>query len=816
MAISLEPWMRTFVLVVFGAVLSLVGIFAGNAGAAEWYVSSDGSNGNPGTLGRPLRTMQAAADKMQPGDVCYVRGGVYRETVIVTKSGTAGKPIRFAAYAGENVTLSGTEGIQAQWSVYKDKIHKATVSREISQLFVDGQLMVEARWPNQPFDRRWDKSTWAANAKGSEYGRIVDPELAKTGIDWTGALAVLNVGAWQTFLRPVENHNAGKACFEYARDLGRRHEAERTQLKRTWPGFDHYFLYGTLKALDAPGEWFFDRPAKTLYLWPPDGRNPTGRRLEGKVREYGFIVRGASHVHLDGVRFFATTFLLEAVKDCVVENCELLYPTCVGPIAKMDGSPSYVPGVCRSANRVVLGGLQALGPTLVDGRRNAIRNCRIAYSEAPGLFLRGSKNTVENCLVHDIDWRGLGNGVAGNCAAVHMAASARSVFRRNTVHHVGASEGVILPSLGPSVCELNYIHHGGLVQCDGGLIQCHGVKLDGTVIRYNWVHDHQAFRWGGIGIRGDDLTRNLVIHHNVAWNCNEKGIMIKGDRNRAYNNTCFDNPMLDLVLWSAEEPFKEWATEQWEHLLKRQNANSEACNNYAPVLTGQMPHELRRAKKVEPPNGRLSHNLGADAFELIDPGKAVFRKQPPPLANPAAGDFRPAKGSSLIDAGREIPRITDGHIGKAPDVGAYERGAAEYWIPGCQAAGTSTPIPRDGSTGVGRDADLMWLGGYQAVSHDVYFATDRDKVAAAARDATEYQGNRTSNILDPGTLAPGQTYYWRIDAVSPDGKIVQGRVWRFTTAPAGSVGTDDALRLIPFQSTWGIVLDRTGEPDEPE
>jgi hypothetical protein len=136
-----------------------------------------------------------------------------------------------------------------------------------------------------------------------------------------------------------------------------------------------------------------------------------------------------------------------------------------------------------------------------------------------------------------------------------MGGSARSVFRRNTVHHIGSSEGVILPGTGPFVCEFNYIHHGGLVQCDGGLLQCHGIKLNGAVIRYNWVHDHQAFHWGGIGIRGDDLTRNLIVHHNVVWNCNEKGIMIKGDHNQIYNNSCFNNPQLDLVLLACRHGY---------------------------------------------------------------------------------------------------------------------------------------------------------------------------------------------------------------------------------------------------------------------
>ncbi len=37
-------------------------------------------------------------------------------------------------------------------------------------------------------------------------------------------------------------------------------------------------------------------------------------------------------------------------------------------------------------------------------------------------------------------------------------------------------------------------------------------------------------------------------------------------------------------------------------------------------------------------------------------------------------DFRLRAGSAAVDAGTELPGLTDGYTGKAPDLGAYERG----------------------------------------------------------------------------------------------------------------------------------------------
>ena len=42
------------------------------------------------------------------------------------------------------------------------------------------------------------------------------------------------------------------------------------------------------------------------------------------------------------------------------------------------------------------------------------------------------------------------------------------------------------------------------------------------------------------------------------------------------------------------------------------------------------------------------------------------------LRDPANFDFRPRLGSLLIDSGTHEPGITDGFIGAAPDIGAYE------------------------------------------------------------------------------------------------------------------------------------------------
>jgi len=144
----------------------------------EYAVAPGGSDDAPGTLDAPLRTIQKAADVMEPGDTCYVRAGVYHESVELRRSGRPDAPIRFAAYPGEVVVLDGAELIEGPWTLHKGAIYKTRTRRRFEQLFVNRQMMFEARWPNITFDKLLTREGWASAGPGSTYQKLRDPELA--------------------------------------------------------------------------------------------------------------------------------------------------------------------------------------------------------------------------------------------------------------------------------------------------------------------------------------------------------------------------------------------------------------------------------------------------------------------------------------------------------------------------------------------------------------------------------------------------------------------------------------------------------------
>jgi Right handed beta helix region len=70
-----------------------------------FYVSKSGSDSSRGTFSAPWRTVQKALDTMRPGQRALVRSGIYREDLLMTRSGRASKPITLAAYPGARVAL---------------------------------------------------------------------------------------------------------------------------------------------------------------------------------------------------------------------------------------------------------------------------------------------------------------------------------------------------------------------------------------------------------------------------------------------------------------------------------------------------------------------------------------------------------------------------------------------------------------------------------------------------------------------------------------------------------------------------------------
>ncbi|MGC1870607.1 MAG: right-handed parallel beta-helix repeat-containing protein [Acidobacteriaceae bacterium] len=101
---------RCWNLVMLVFCLSMSGsLYAATASPALLYVSTHGSDSNPGTKDKPFLTVQRAADVAKPGDTINLRGGKYCERLAVTSSGNASQGfITFRSEPGETAMLDGS------------------------------------------------------------------------------------------------------------------------------------------------------------------------------------------------------------------------------------------------------------------------------------------------------------------------------------------------------------------------------------------------------------------------------------------------------------------------------------------------------------------------------------------------------------------------------------------------------------------------------------------------------------------------------------------------------------------------------------
>ncbi len=740
--------------------------------ASEYFVSPAGADHNDGSKSKPFLTLERAAKEMKAGDVCWLRQGRYRaETVLKQLKGQPDKPLVFKGYPGERAVMDGTMKLPARWTQWKKGIYQLKADAPVWQLFTGSNLVYVARWPNASFE---DGSIWRMEqcmrftdreyVKGKPTGESTDglihdqnprsqetdsadegsvplsiteginqTALADTGVDFTGAVAVLNFGHWLTWARPITDHEAGRNWF--------RHDSQDTKMAK----YVAYYILG-LPALDRPNEWWYDASSKTICFWPPDDRDPNELRVSGKVRDYSLRLIDCSHVVFQRVEFFASTFSMTDCDHVVIDDSRLTYPAThkfmLGDFVWFnERSDPDKPKKKRKSGGNVMTRIVNHGE---GPHGNVLRNCVIAFSNAPAITVDSPGSIVENCYIHDVEWDVNSSGGSGS-----LAAGVGTIIRRNTIHTAGNSEG-IRPGKG-SIVEYNRLWNMGNLQRDGSAINIATGAQQGTLVRYNWVHNTNR-----AAIRFDSTTTSMgsggCMHHNVVFNHAINGSKFKGDYHLLFNNSFYNSYFAIPNKFGDTPPH---------------NRNTLVRNNLADLIVAWTPS--RPDEKI---NARLENNLHGEGVLLQS------------LRDPANLDFRPKSGSAVIDAGRVVSKTdrpsesinfeNTEFIGDAPDVGAYEAGDSNYWIPGRKQRQASTPIPPHGADNVKQDADLMFLEANGAKRHIVNFIN-------TAKDHKGKVELSDSNIADPGVLRTGHTYYWRVDAVSRDGSIRKGDVWSFKT-----------------------------------
>ena len=130
-----------------------------------------------------------------------------------------------------------------------------------------------ARWPNAQFidDSIYNLDFWAESDVAMDFNGTMNnvssiEDLASSGINAQGALAIANVGSWKTWVVPITSHTTGSNIFNY--------EPAPTYLDK----HHYYYLEGKIDLLNTQNEWFYNANTKKLSVWG----DPTGKDIKGK------------------------------------------------------------------------------------------------------------------------------------------------------------------------------------------------------------------------------------------------------------------------------------------------------------------------------------------------------------------------------------------------------------------------------------------------------------------------------------------------------------------------------------------------------
>jgi hypothetical protein len=583
--------------------------------------------------------------------------------------------------------------------------------------------------------------------------------LSDTGLDFTGSVVVISY-AWGSFATSVTEHRVGADSFKFDTKFSSSGSIQEeavsfvvnriewhnpNRFKQSGHGGIHYFLEG-LPALDTEEEWWYHEATQTLYFVSPNGQKPEAGKARGKRRDYQMTISNSSFVHFIGVDFFGGAIQMENCDNSRIEDCTFRFSA----YNKFSVGNFDIATTARIVNLRTTAGEERL-------YNNALVNCQFTYLDGNAFEGRSTGLTIDNILIYRTQQTTLG------LDSRSMSIDRPLVVRRCTIRDVGASVGIKGGGI-DSVYELNNISRFGGLQYDGAALQMGGRER--YLYRYNWSHDHpkRSYRFDA-GSYPSYSNAYGEMSHNIAWNT-PGGFAIKGDDHLIYNNVLIGDSKFELFNMAR------WASE---------NQRTVVANNVVPRLSAGM-------------NDRVEGSPRKPA-EVLSNLKANFMDDPRPyLRDPDNLDFRPKKNSPLIDkghrlSGNDVPWKTTAFtgtnriIGRGPDIGAYEYGDLVYWIPGFKFPNASTPVPPDGTLTAKPDCDLMWLGGYKANIHHLYFGSTKNRAREATKNSPEFQKTfeGESNIFDPGQLRPGQSYYWRVDVIRA-GKFIKGDIWQFSVA----------------------------------
>ena len=445
-------------------------LYAQDEESTKWVATwGDDINGT-GESFKPFKTINKALSVLDSGTIMFRATdfiNTFREEVIIDgKENITIKGYEAGNLGNRYIIFDGTTNLSDyEWTNQGGNIFKTTIDTTIWQLFVDGNEMVMARWPNAQFSDKsiysWD--TWAEGDEVNSINGMLVIDNTKSfysGLDYTldTAHAILNVGSFRTWNRKIQ-YSEGSDFFTYDNVPNSQYKDKH----------HYFFVEGDLNLLDTLNEWYHN--PKTGELWlKTDGTNPNNFEIKGKTSTYSFDIKNSKNITIENLFFFSSTIKASSSENIIIQDCNFAFPSTSKRMIGDLGTPEATSiGISGGSNKV---------------NNSTFRRNLFTYTDGDALRVFGDNNKIENNIFQYIDYSV--SELPGLMVSFYINGD-KNIFRQNTINDAQASATVVPGER--SEFSYNKVTRTGALQSDGSVFQGTRNYVADSEVHHNYIYN---------------------------------------------------------------------------------------------------------------------------------------------------------------------------------------------------------------------------------------------------------------------------------------------------------------------------------------